>query len=208
MLSGEMHACAVCVGTRTCTRTSLASPPRSAVLGAAAAAVETLGHTTIELLPSVAVATATDRPVSHNVSWLGFSHGLTSSNAIRTMCEKYPRYWKQGLVQMACWAGRNRGFIDTDIDRSVWQVTDTDRFFADVTGKLLDHGMRDPIFSAHLLKTSLAVRAELAPASESCRSALLAALNRFLNSPIKMKHVRRLAHQAITLVARDFPAED
>ena len=152
--------------------------------------------------------TATDRPVSHNVSWLGFSHGLTSSNAIRTMCEKYPRYWKQGLVQMACWAGRNRGFIDTDIDRSVWQVTDTDRFFADVTGKLLDHGMRDPIFSAHLLKTSLAVRAELAPASESCRSALLAALNRFLNSPIKMKHVRRLAHQAITLVARDFPAED
>ena len=149
--------------------------------------------------------TATDRSVSQNVSWLGFTHGVTSSNAIRNTCEKHPRYWKQGLIQMACWAGRNRSFIDLETDTSAWRVTDADAFFADVTGRLLDHGMRDPIFSAHLLKTSVAVRSELAGASESCQTALLAALNRFLNSPIKMKHVRRLARQAITLVARDFP---
>ncbi len=152
--------------------------------------------------------TATDRPVSKNIGWLDFTHGLTSSHAIRTMCEKYPRFWKRGLTQMACWAGRNRSFIDLKTEASSWQVANPDTFFDDVTRQLLDHGMRDPIFSAHLLKTSTAVRAELASASESCRAALLAALNRFLNSPIKMKHVRRLARQAIALVARDFPAAD
>ena len=152
--------------------------------------------------------TATDRSVSQNVSWLGFTHGVTSSNAIRNTCEKHPRYWKQGLMQMACWAGRNRSFIDLETETSAWHVADPVAFFDDVDQRLLDHGMRDPIFSAHLLKTSVAVRSELAEASESCRAALLAALNRFLNSPIKMKHVRRLARQAIALVARDFPAAD
>jgi len=33
---------------------------------------------------------------------------------------------------------------------------------------------------------------------------LLAALNRFLKSPLKTKHVRRTARQAIQLVSRDF----
>jgi hypothetical protein len=78
------------------------------------------------------------------------------------------------------------------------------RFFEDSFEGLLDHGLRDPIFSAHLLKTSVAVRDEIAVAGESCRGALLAALNRFLHSPIKMKHVRRNVRQAIALVSRDY----
>jgi len=41
-------------------------------------------------------------------------------------------------------------------------------------------------------------------ASDSCQRYLLAALNRFLHSPIKQKHVRRLARQALALVKRDF----
>jgi hypothetical protein len=64
--------------------------------------------------------------------------------------------------------------------------------------------MRDPIFAAHLLKTTIAVEAELDFASPSCRRALLASLHRFVDSPIRTKHVRRLARQAIELVGRDF----
>jgi hypothetical protein len=32
-------------------------------------------------------------------------------------------------------------------------------------------------------------------------------LNRYLHSPVKQQHVRRLARQAISLVQRDFAAE-
>jgi hypothetical protein len=54
------------------------------------------------------------------------------------------------------------------------------------------------------VKTSLAIEKELDEASESTRAWLLSGLNRFLNSPLKQKHVRRLARQAIDLVGRDY----
>ena len=77
-------------------------------------------------------------------------------------------------------------------------------FFAATHDRILDHGIRDPIFSAHLIKPTEAVAEELPHASPSCRAALLASLNRFLHSPLKQQHVRRLARQAIALVQRDF----
>ena len=83
-------------------------------------------------------------------------------------------------------------------------MADARAFLAETREALLDHGQRDPIFSAHLLKTTIATEASLAHASKECALALLAALNRFLHSPIKQKHARRLARQAIELVARDF----
>ena len=147
---------------------------------------------------------AYDRSVSENVSWLDFTHGITFSNAVRTMCGKYPELWPPGLVQMACFLGRNSGFLDRDVSADDWRVSDPEAFFDDAFEKLVDHGFRDPIFSAHLLKTSVAVRSELSCASARTGDALLAGLNRFLNSPIKTKHARRLARQALTLVARDY----
>jgi len=105
---------------------------------------------------------------------------------------------------MACFLGRNRPYLDLGIDESAWHVPDADAFFATARERLLDHGIRDPIFSAHLVKTTAAVAEELPHASPSCRAALLASLNRFLHSPIKQQHVRRLARQAIALVQRDF----
>ncbi len=147
---------------------------------------------------------AYDNPVSRNVGWLDFTHGLTFSNAVRRTCSRYPRLWPHGLLQMACFLGRNHGFIDADVSTAEWRVDDPDAFFQSIREKLLDHGMREPIFAVHLLKTAAAVEDESGPASPSCGHALRAALNRFLNSPIKGKHVRRLARQAIALVARDF----
>jgi nitrite reductase/ring-hydroxylating ferredoxin subunit len=147
---------------------------------------------------------AFDRPVQQNVGWLDFTHGVTFANAARVMCTRYPRYWGAALLQMACFLGRNRPYLDLGIDERAWRVPDPDAFFAATGERILDHGIRDPIFSAHLLKTTLAVAAELPGASASCQAALLAGLNRFLHSPLKQQHVRRLARQAIALVQRDF----
>ena len=56
----------------------------------------------------------------------------------------------------------------------------------------------------HLLKTVLAVRSELrAGHPEDVRELLAAALNRFLHSPLKRKHARRTAVQAMKFVALD-----
>lgn len=147
---------------------------------------------------------AYDRPVQQNVGWLDFTHGVTFANAARVLCTRYPQYWGAALLQMACFLGRNRRYVDLDIDEAAWRVPDPDAFFAATYERILDHGIRDPIFSAHLIKPTVAVAEELPHASASCRAALLAGLSRFLRSPIKQQHVRRLARQAIALVQRDF----
>jgi hypothetical protein len=149
---------------------------------------------------------AYDRPVNDNISWLDFTHGLTFANAARLICTRHPHLWRPALLQMACFLGRNFSYLDTRLDADSWKVADAERFWADVREKLLDHGLRDPIFSSHLLKTSFAVEAEQPSASTECRQALLSSLNRFLHSPLKTKHTRRLARQAIDLVSRDFAA--
>lgn len=147
---------------------------------------------------------AFDRPVSESVNWLSLTHGVTFANAVRVICERYPKLLPQGLLQMACFVGRNHRFLDLKLDEQQWQVDDSIRFFEQARELILDHGLRDPIFSAHLLKTTLAVEEELSFATPACQKYLLAGLNRFLNSPLKQKHVRRLARQAIDLVKRDF----
>jgi hypothetical protein len=147
---------------------------------------------------------AFDRPVVSNVGWLDFTHGITFSNGVRTLCTKYPYLWRAGLLQMACFLGRNSRYLDTKMDVEPWRVPDQAAFFAEAHEGLLDHGINEPVFAVHLLKTTRAVEAELPFASPQCREALLASLNRFLHSSIKMKHVRRLARQAIALVSRDF----
>ncbi len=147
---------------------------------------------------------AFDRPVRHNVGWLDFTHGVTFANAARVVCARYPQYWGAALLQMACFLGRNRPYLDLGIDEISWHVPDPDAFFAAAYERILDHGIRDPIFSAHLVKPTAAVAAELPHASPSCRAAMLAGLNRYLQSPLKQQHIRRLARQAIALVQRDF----
>jgi nitrite reductase/ring-hydroxylating ferredoxin subunit len=150
---------------------------------------------------------AFDRPVHQSIGWLDFTHGVTFANAARALCTRYPQHWGAALLQMACFLGRNRPYLDLGIEESAWRVPDPDAFFAATHERILDHGLRDPIFSAHLVKTTAAVVEELPCASASCREALLAGLNRFLNSPLKQIHVRRLARQAIALVQRDFAGE-
>jgi hypothetical protein len=105
---------------------------------------------------------------------------------------------------MACFLGRNSRFVNPQLDVAAWSVSDVSTFLANAHEGLLDHGIGEPIFSVHLLKTTLAVEAELPYVTPACRQVLLASLNRFLHSPMKAKHMRRLARQAIALVSRDF----
>ncbi len=148
--------------------------------------------------------TAYHRPVQDNVNWLWFTHGITLGNAVRRQCTYFPHLWSAGLLQMACFVGRTRRYLDPTLSTATWEVADSDLFFDEVHEILLDHGMRLPIFPAHLVKTAQAVQEELPVASETCQRHLLAGLNRFLHSPMKQKHMRRLARQAIALVSRDF----
>ena len=155
-----------------------------------------------------AIMYAVDKPVSHNVNWLDFSHALTFGNAVRTLCGRHPRLWPQGLLQMACFVGRNAGFVDRDLDVTPWQVPDAQAFLDDALKRVLDHGQFEYIVAVHYVKLLSAVKAEITAAPEAPHQpawvpVMLAAVNRFLNEPFKRKHALRTAHQALGFVAAE-----
>ena len=145
-----------------------------------------------------------DRPYGGDVGWLDFTHSLTFAHAVRVQCGRYPELWPAGLLQMACFSGRNIGRADERVALEDWRVADAEGFFAAVVERLLDHREDDYIVSVHLLKTALAVR-ELArdPLTGPAAAVCLAALNRLLHSPLRRKMVRRTARQALRFVATD-----
>lgn len=141
-------------------------------------------------------------PVRDSVDWLDFSHALTMGTALEEIAGRYPDLWYPGLLQLACFTGRNKRYVDPDLDVSEWRVVDAEAFFTKSIALLSDHGLNEPIYACHLLKTALAVRRVVTAVSPEAADTLLAALNRFLHSPIKQKHVRRSARQAMALVSK------
>ena len=140
-------------------------------------------------------------PVSKNVGWLSFTHGITFANSVRAMCTKYPHLWSRGLLQMACFYGRNTAYLDKNVSFDDWKVESPEKFFTEIKSLLYDHSMPQPIVSAHLIKTAFATREEYEKTGEEY---LLAAFNRFINSPLKRTQIRRGVYQAINLVKKDF----
>lgn len=67
---------------------------------------------------------------------------------------------------------------------------------------LLDHGRDRFIISVHLIKTLLAGEALMAALPDKV-SIIGAALNRFLDAPMKGRHVLRTARQMRDLVAQE-----
>jgi len=142
--------------------------------------------------------------VSGNVGWLDFTHGITFANAVRKQCTRYPELWPQGLLQMACFSGRNAAFTLQEDLLPEWYVSDIDAFVDATIEHLFDHGLGEYIVSVHWLKTALAVREELAAKpSQRTREVLAAALNRFVNSPLKRRRARRTAYQSLQFVAKE-----
>jgi nitrite reductase/ring-hydroxylating ferredoxin subunit len=145
-----------------------------------------------------------DSTVAQNVGWLDFTHGLTFGNAVRLQCERFPALWPPALLQMACFVGRNIAFTNDAPQLAAWRVTDREAFYAKALERIADHGEDQYILSTHFLKTYHAACEEVAAGLPSAIEAVtLAALNRFLNAPVKRRHVRRTAHQALMFVARE-----
>jgi nitrite reductase/ring-hydroxylating ferredoxin subunit len=143
-------------------------------------------------------------PISDNVGWLDFTHAITFSSAVRMQCQKFPDLWPAGLLQIACFIGRNASFTASKPDLAAWRVGDIDDFFTRTVAELHDHNCDEFIASAHLLKTVLAARTEVrANAPAQVCEYLAAAINRFLSSPLKRKQARRTVHQAMKFVAMD-----
>lgn len=146
----------------------------------------------------------TDNAVGDNVGWLDFTHAITFANATRILCGKYPELWPSALLQMACFAGRNSGYTDGAIRLDDWRVADRSRFEAECVTHITDHAQPLYIHSVHLLKTFLAAREEIdSGLPGACAELVLAAINRFFHSPMKRKHARRTAQQALGFVERE-----
>jgi nitrite reductase/ring-hydroxylating ferredoxin subunit len=148
----------------------------------------------------MSVDTQTDKPVSHNVRWLDFTHTLTFANAVRQHCSAQPHLWPAALLQMACFLGRNTPYLFPQTDEA-WFVEGSVPFLARERRALFDHGVREPIFACHRVKVLAAVTEEVAWAGDGSLSRhLIAATNRYLNTPIKSHHALRSARQALSFV--------
>ena len=145
-------------------------------------------------------AVAAKPSVSLNVSFLGFTHAITFANAGRRLAESYPELWPKVLLQMACFVGRVKRFLRKDLEVTPWQVADAEGFMAACRDTILDHGLSEPIFSAHLIKTWTAVGDELPQLPDRTARLVLAALNRYFHAETKEKHPLRAARQALALV--------
>ena len=145
-----------------------------------------------------------DQPYGSDRGWLDFSHGLTFADAVYGLCTRYPELWPAGLLQMACFAGRNAGYADSDVVLEDWVVSEPQTFFQEITEMLMDHGQSEYIVSVHLLKTVQAVkRLSSLPRIGAASEVALAALNRLLSSPLRRKMVRRTARQAMHFIRQD-----
>ena len=103
---------------------------------------------------------------------------------------------------MACFVGRNSGFVDRGIALDAWRSRDRKSFEQACLTRLMDHGEPEYIHSAHLMKTFLAAREEIeAGLSEETAEIVMAAVRRYFASPLKRKHAKRTAHQALGFVA-------
>jgi nitrite reductase/ring-hydroxylating ferredoxin subunit len=148
------------------------------------------------------VLTRIEAPLADNVGWLDFTHALTFADAARTAADLRPELWPNALLQLACFIGRNNGYVDPSLDVRAYAVSDHRESLAQRTSALFDHGRDRFIISVHLVKTLLAGEALMATLPDKA-PLIAAALNRFLDAPMKGRHVLRTARQMRDLVAEE-----
>ena len=145
---------------------------------------------------------ATDNAIADNVGWLDFTHALTFANACRHICEERPDLWPRAALQLALFVGRNRKYVRCSEDIAQWNVDDREVFLANETKALYDHGIPEPIIACHRLKVLIALEDELRARPDAAwGETAFAAVNRYLNTPMKRHHGLRLAAQALDFVA-------
>ena len=148
------------------------------------------------------VLTRVDAALADNVGWLDFTHALTFADAAQTAVAVRPELWPNALLQLACFIGRNNGYVDPGLDVRPHTVSDLRDFLDRRKAALFDHGRDRFIISVHLVKTLLAGEALMAALSDKA-PLVASALNRFLDAPMKGRHVLRTARQMRDLVAQE-----
>jgi nitrite reductase/ring-hydroxylating ferredoxin subunit len=148
------------------------------------------------------VFTRTDGKLADNVGWLDFTHALTFAEAAASVVRLRPNLWPAVLLQLACFIGRNAGYVDPALDTDRYSVADANRFIDASVAGLFDHGRDRFIISVHLTKTLLA-GANLMRVNPTLAPTLTAALNRFLHANMKGRHVLRTARQMRELVEQE-----
>jgi len=144
----------------------------------------------------------TSGKVADNIGWLDFTHAVTFAHALREVATATPDLWPAGLLQLACFIGRNAGYIERDLLGRAPIAEQAGALFRSAVDRLFDHGQGEFIISAHLVKTTLAARAE-ARAVPAAAGDLAAGLARFLAAPIKRRHSLRTAKQMLAFVAEE-----
>jgi hypothetical protein len=108
------------------------------------------------------------------------------------------------LLQLALFVGRNRKYVRPDQQADRWHVADVAAFLAGEQHALYDHGIVEPIIACHRLKVLFALEDELAATPDTTwASAMCAAVNRYLHTPMKRHHGLRNAAQALDFVAKE-----
>ncbi|HLZ84786.1 MAG TPA: hypothetical protein VKQ54_14575, partial [Caulobacteraceae bacterium] len=142
--------------------------------------------------------------VADAVGWLDFTHALTFANATRRLCDERPDLGGAALLQLGLFVGRNRAYVDAGQDVSAWEIADPKAFLRREMARLYDHGLPEPIIACHRLKVLFALEDELAAAPDAPWAGVMcAAVNRYLNTPMKRRHSLRLARQARAFAARE-----
>ena len=143
-----------------------------------------------------------DVRLADTANWLDLTHALTFAQAGEVVADLSPELWPAILLQLACFIGRNSGFVNATAETASCAVMDPASFWNEARASLFDHGRGRFIISAHLIKTLLAGE-RLAASHPTLAPLLAAALNHFLRAPLKERHIRRTARQMLDLVAQE-----
>ncbi|MSP83415.1 MAG: hypothetical protein EXQ94_10940 [Alphaproteobacteria bacterium] len=61
---------------------------------------------------------------------------------MREQAGKFSELWPDGLLQLACFNGRNAGFVDPEVDAESWSPNNPKDFWRDAMERVYDHGRR------------------------------------------------------------------
>jgi nitrite reductase/ring-hydroxylating ferredoxin subunit len=142
------------------------------------------------------------QPIAKNVGWLAFTHAITFAQALHYHASIDASLWRSGHLQQACFVGRNARFLAAD-QTAKFRVENSIKFLSQQKAALFDMDQGDYIYSVHRLKMVVAVEKLMALVREETSQLLLAALNRYLSSPVRQKHPARTAFQARATVLRE-----
>ncbi len=143
-----------------------------------------------------------NQPIARNIGWLDFTHAITFAEAVQIHASDNHAYWQSGLMQMACFVGRNSPYVgEADIEK--WRVTDKVDFLARENAALFNMDAGDYIYGVHRLKMVCAVERLDKLVSEETSDLVFAALNRYLHTRLRQRHPARAAYQARQSVSRE-----